>query len=167
MINQILSSVRTYLHSGITNNGTSNFSRRFDTSDVKQECLIQVWQHIEKHGSENVELSNAWLKSISSGHSANQRKAHLAQKRSIYSEAGSTSRLSMDSDPADAASQGEEVRRLLVYLKLLNSEQRNILKLVFVDGLSFNEIARRLNCESHQVRRQYHGAIKELRHQLV
>ena len=166
MMNEVLRAVRHRLGFKIQQNRRSVFSPRFDTSDIKQEALIQIWQELEARGLDDVPISSAWLNAIGNGHHTTQKRHHLAAKRSVECEQAITEQEHND-DPAMLAENLEDVRRLKLALNLLQDDEKNILRLRFFEQQSFPRIAAQMKLREHEVRRSFGKILQRLRHVLT
>ncbi len=167
MINEILTRIRQGLYAKIDTPRNTVFSGRYDTSDVKQEILIQIWQEAELVGIENVPLTNAWLRSVCHGHQCKFKKHHAARKRSVTQEQQPAANICHQDNPASQAENREEVSRALLAVSTLNDKQRAILRFRIFEQMSFVEISNRIDLPEQAVRRQYYQLLKQLKQYLT
>ena len=154
---------------------------RFDTSDVVQESMIQIFQELNRSGqkrheaeasesvsklnlqeSESIEdaesrLSTGWLTAIIKGTIGNQLRFHKAQKRNHqldvrFEDAQSDSLWDDQMSPEETSMMREAKARLLEELQLLPEQSRTIICLRFYESKTLDEIANELNITVYAVR---------------
>jgi RNA polymerase sigma-70 factor (ECF subfamily) len=124
---------------------------RLDASDVVQKTCLSVQQGIGEFRGESTMQFLAWLRQI---HEANIQKAlreHLAQKRDIAREGGATAAeiesLVADSTqptPSQRILRDERAVRLAAALEHLPEDQREAVRLRYLEGLSLAEVGQAL-----------------------
>ena len=145
-------------------------------SDLVQETLLRAQQGLAKFRGENEDELKAWLRTIMVrvARTANRRYGG-ARKRAMHREVplqGGSSILRVGelqaagSDPASQAIAAEEAARLRAAIARLSADHRQILLWRQVEGLSFAEIATRLNRSLVAVRQLWVRAIERLRKEL-
>ena len=102
-LDEMLGSLRTYLSRFLRSSGRHVSNSRFDTSDVIQESLIQIWSECQQScfasndeslprdatGDKPVQsFSFARLRRIALGHLSKQFRFHGAAKRAVRRESG-------------------------------------------------------------------------------
>jgi RNA polymerase sigma factor (sigma-70 family) len=137
---------------------------RFDTSDVVQESLIQVWSKVLGDAGSVDSISDAWLRKISQGHLSKQRRYHNAAKRSVAREdreyAGDPEAQQSSLTQSEL---NEWVDNLKKYLGRLDGVQRLIVVRRVFQQLPFQQIADELQTTRYFVRANYKNAIKQLK----
>jgi RNA polymerase sigma-70 factor (ECF subfamily) len=153
--------------------------RRLDGSDVVQETLLQAAQHIGDFEGDGAEQWQAWLLRIAEREIIRQMRQHLgAQKRAAGREQplnGSSSQgqsrleqwLHTHSTPSAAAIRNERAAELAQALDELGADYREVLVLRHLEGLSFAEVAERMQRTAGAVRVLWTRALKKLRELLL
>lgn len=180
-LNEALASLRKNLGSSLRKSKRQVSTRRFDTSDVIQESLIQIWSECsaDDHAAceserpvhtERLETASyAWLRRIVLGHLAKQHRYHGAAKRSFRSEEKypSSSLPGGDASPLSNCQSRELQQEFLVSLSRLTDVQRLVILRRIFEEESFSSIATELDCTLYFVRSEYKRAIKQLRADLL
>lgn len=140
-------------------------SSRFDTSDVIQEAMLQIWRDIEKSELSEKVFPQALVRRISRGHTAKMRRFHSADKRSFRKESSDADTCSIV-DPAlpiDHVERDEDVSMLRHAVKELNPVEKYIVYRRFFEGATFSSIGTDLDKPEAWIRRQYLKTIKKLK----
>lgn len=145
-------------------------SARFDTSDIVQEALIQVWKRICRSDQDERDLPRPLLEQIGRGQMSKMRRFHTAQKRSVLRESVPTKISSVferNAQSADLECEREEQLALLSgALDGLGMTEKFIIFRKFFDGVSFTEIAADLSKPASWVRRRYLKSLQSLKSDL-
>ncbi|MEM9410392.1 MAG: sigma-70 family RNA polymerase sigma factor [Planctomycetota bacterium] len=145
-------------------------SARFDTSDVLQESLLQLMNDYSDVSDDGSAVSMGLLDRIASGHLAKQLRYHHAKKRSIQREDPSAEVMpeafANGTNPEERTVHAEEIEHLFNALAQLDERQQKIVHLRFFEGLTYDQIANRLQIKSHIVRNQLGKALEYLQAQL-
>ncbi len=137
---------------------------RFDTSDVVQESLIQIWLNLGEDEIKRLINCKSWLRKIALGHRSKLKRKHLAKKRSVYMERLIDSDVHLE-DRNKSTNQlqvREHIELVMVEIELLNSIDRRIVTQYIFENESFIAIAVDLKKDSQFVRRRYKRAIKTM-----
>ena len=183
-LDEMLGSLRTYLSRFLRSSGRHVSNSRFDTSDVIQESLIQIWSECQQSclssndeslprdatGNEPVQsFSFARLRRIALGHLSKQFRFHGAEKRAVRRESGlsSSSVLEDDRVSSEICELRELYAEFMVNLNLLEDiPQAVVFRRIFKDE-SFNTISKELDMTIYAVRTIYKKAIGQLKTKLV
>ena len=141
--------VRELLRSMARRRTSSNNRSRYDTSDVVQESLIQVWQQGKASLCDNSEGSQVdwearknWLWKVSRGHAAKLHRFHHANCRTVNQELPvNESDLASGHDPSVQLEHEEQKQDLFDGLRELASLERQIVMLYFFEGKSLAVVA--------------------------
>lgn len=121
---------------------------RLDASDVVQRTCLSVHKAIQGFRGETPEEFLAWLRQIHEGNVLNLLREHLAQKRDVQREGAIDpqqveSMLSdaLQSTPSQRALRDENAVRLTAAMEQLTAEQREAVRLRYLEGLAIKEIA--------------------------
>jgi RNA polymerase sigma-70 factor (ECF subfamily) len=154
----------------------ARLQEKFDTSDLVQQTLLEACRDLPKFlGSTEAEL-RAWLRQILAHVLAHEvRRFHGAGKRDVALEVSldqdlTRSSMRLNAILADAASspsqravQNEEELRLAEVLARLPQEHREVIILRNLEGLSHEEVARRMGRNVGAVRMLWMRALASLR----
>ena len=138
-------------------------SNQADAEDITQEAFVRAWKAIEKYKKTGAPFVS-WLITIADNliadHYKHRRKTVITDN--VYEQVSGND----ISDPAGLAeiSFNDTLIRKAV-LKLKGDKQRVIL-MHFIDGFSYEEIARALNKSEGAVRVIQYRALNDLRHML-
>ncbi|MFT7642044.1 MAG: RNA polymerase sigma-70 factor (ECF subfamily) [Pirellulaceae bacterium] len=152
---------------------------RFNPSDVVQETLFEAHRDIAGFRGEHEREFLAWLRQILVHNLARMVEKHvLAAKRDVRREVSLQEMAkSMDRSairlehvladpgpsPSSDFSRDERSRVLADYLAELPTDYRDVLILRNLEGLSFNEVAERMDRKSGAVRMLWLRAVEQLR----
>jgi len=153
---------------------------RIDPSDVVQEALAEAHQHLDGYLDDRPLPFFLWLRKLTCNHLVDLYRQHVvAQKRSVLREEVShpalpdesavelADRLAADStSPSSAAQQGELRLRVLTLLQELSDNDREILTLRYLEGLTVEEIAAVLDLSVSAVKVRHFRAVERLRQRL-
>ncbi|MEM9587370.1 MAG: sigma-70 family RNA polymerase sigma factor [Planctomycetota bacterium] len=156
---------------------------RVTASDVVQDTFLQAHRAFEQFRGETGAEFLGWLRSILASRIGDLYEKHfLAQRRDVRRETSleqitknldrSNHRLEsiiVDQHAGSPLSAAERHERVLVVaeaLAELNSDYRRVLVLRHLEGLSFNEVADRMDRTSGAVRMVWLRAINKLREEL-
>jgi RNA polymerase sigma-70 factor (ECF subfamily) len=95
--------------------------------------------------------------------SARRSRAQLKRARVVSTDAEALARMQDPADPAERIESREQVRRLARALELLPEGQREVLRLAFLEGLSYQEIALELGISEGNVKTRVNRARSRLR----
>lgn len=151
--------VRTTVHKECGNTAR----HRFDTSDVVQESLIQIWLNLDEADLRRLIECKSWLRKIALGHRAKLKRRHLAKKRSVYMESLLDNSFLNEPAPTSAEAKLDFDERVgMVMHEMENLEeldQQIVIRYIF-ENESFLKIAFDIERDSQFVRRRYKRAIR-------
>lgn len=157
----------------------SRFQAKFDPSDIVQQTLLEAVKALPRfRGTTEPEFA-AWLRQILGHVLAHEirryqgtRKRDLNREVSLDQELTGVSQRLGDLLPADAtsptqaAARGDRERRLARILERLPEDYRTVLVLRHLEGLSHDDIARRLDRNPGAVRMLWVRALARLRQEV-
>ncbi|NIR42826.1 MAG: RNA polymerase sigma factor [Gemmatimonadetes bacterium] len=126
-------------------------------ADIIQAAFVKAFRSLAR--CRNPERVGAWLFRIAS----NQCKDHLKSRRRKNLRLDDTRRLpAEEGDPEEAAERAQVRDRIRIALDRLTAEQREAFVLKHLAGLSYPEIAARLNESISALKMRVHRAREEL-----
>jgi RNA polymerase sigma-70 factor (ECF subfamily) len=131
-----------------------------DAEDITQEAFVKAWKAIEKYKSTGVPFV-AWIITIAANLVADhyRKKQKIVNLEELFNE--NPDRQTLDPEKQVETSFGEAVIREAV-LKLSGDKQKVIL-MHFIDGFSYEEIARALNKSEGAIRVIQYRALSDMR----
>lgn len=165
---EMLETIRTSVH------GQSHrkFQSRFGTSDVTQECAIQLINEFRSRAEKKEEptITRKWLKLIGRGTAWKLRRKNDALRRSVSAE----TLKDLDRVP-NAASQSpdavailnEHSASLIYAIGQLSPLERTVIDGHYTKQMSLNEIARSLGINRKKIQRVHSAALAKLKTELV
>lgn len=109
---------------------------RTDADDVLQETFLQVWNQAGRFDPERSNVAG-WVLMI-----ARSRAGDRLRKRAVAAEVAAEPAVS--ADPGERLERADDAGRLGAALRHLPAEQSDLIRLAFFDGLTHEQIARRL-----------------------
>lgn len=157
----------------------SRLARRLDESDIVQQSMLAAFRDFGQfRGSTEAELT-AWLRSILAHAIAHELRRHRgAARRDMGREVSIEQQLEDSShriqailvtsepSPSDQAAQHEQAVQLADLLEGLPADYREVLILRNIQGLSHEQVARRLDRSVGATRMLWVRALARLRQQL-
>lgn len=131
---------------------------RTDADDVLQETFLQVWHQAGRFDSTRASV-DGWVLMI-----ARSRAADRLRKRVPQPDDGPEP--SATHDPAAAAELVDESGKLSAALGQLPAEQGDLIRMAFFDGLTHDQIARRLSLPLGTVKTRIRTGMLRLRDRL-
>jgi RNA polymerase sigma-70 factor (ECF subfamily) len=149
---------------------------KVDASDVVQETFLEAYRHFAQfQGSTEAELVN-WLRQILAGrlakllrHYLGTRRRDVRLERELQAELERSSRvldqalLSPSSSPSQQAARREQAVLLAEALRRLPADYGEVLILRHLEGLSFPNLARRMDRSLDSVKNLWTRALARLR----
>jgi RNA polymerase sigma-70 factor (ECF subfamily) len=150
-------------------------SRRLDESDIVQQTCLSVFGRIEEFEGHDPDQFVAWLRTIHEHNLKNVLRDHVSvQKRSVDRE--QTTEIgnlvgerapAQQSSPSQRLMQGERAVRLAAALQKLEPDQREAVRLRYLEGWSLAQISEHTGRTKHSIagliKRGLSGLRKELR----
>lgn len=169
MINDLLGEIRVRLY-GIAKHSKGALStNRYDTSDIVQQSLLQVWQEIAKVGVDEFTCNATYLKKIGRGKATQLRRHHTAQCRAANKDKPLDGDYADQSelDPQVITQQDELMTQAMMAASQLSRVRQAIIFRRFVDGKTFQQIADELDLTIDVTRNNYQKALQQLRNLLA
>jgi RNA polymerase sigma-70 factor (ECF subfamily) len=178
-IGELLQQYRRYMNVLAATKIHSRLQRRISASDIVQETMLKAHRHFAQFQGESEREFLAWLRQILINSLAGFVEQHvLAARRDVRREVSleqldvdmddSTSRLELmgcvdGESPSSLAQQREDAAKLVENLAKLPARYRQVLLLRNIQGLSFEEVAARLNRSLGSTRMLWLRAMDRLR----
>lgn len=131
--------------------------------EVVSDVFFEVWRSAESfRGDSEV---GSWIFGIAhfKALAARRFRGQLKRARVVPTDDGALSRMADDADPAEQLESRQQVRRLLQALERLPEGQRAVLRLAFLEGRSYQEIAAALGISEGNVKTRVNRARSRLR----
>jgi RNA polymerase sigma-70 factor (ECF subfamily) len=145
-----------------------------DAPDLAQEAWLRTWQRLEqfqggRDDAQTLDLFRSWLRRIVERLGLNTLRARQADRRRPPGSVQSLEAepVSPGSSPPSLTEKAERIRLVRQALdRLSDEEERAILHMRFVDGLSLRQIAQKLNRNHEVIRQRFHAALRRLQTEL-
>ncbi len=132
---------------------------RLDDSDIIQQTCMSVFGNIKQFGGDQPNEFVAWIRTIHERNVKNAVRDHVgAQKRSITKEEvwddvppEGTLPKDRKSSPSQRVLRGEQAVRLAAALQGLADDQREAVRLRYLEGWSLEQIAEHMDRSKHSV----------------
>ncbi len=150
----LLEAHRAYLQMLARRHLDGRLAARLDDSDLVQQTCISVQRNFKNFQGAEVAEFVAWLRDIHQKNLHNAIRDHIgAQKRAIGREEGlvdapavEARRVRADSaTPSQRAMRGEEAVKLAQTMERLPPDQREAVRLRYLEGMALAEIAQQMN----------------------
>jgi|JI9StandDraft_1071089.scaffolds.fasta_scaffold04774_3 RNA polymerase sigma-70 factor (ECF subfamily) len=175
-IGQLLEHFRSYLKLIASHEIGSKLGAKLDASDVVQDTFLDAHRYFENFQGESVTQFTAWLRSVMAGVMANYMRRYLGTKaRDIRLEkqlaadldnsAAMLSELLVASisSPSQNIMRDEQTVQLAKAMSNLSADYQSVLTLRHIEGLTFPQIALRLNRTVDSVEKLWLRAVVQLR----
>lgn len=175
-IGQLLEHFRSYLKLIASHEIGSKLGAKLDASDVVQDTFLDAHRYFENFQGESVTQFTAWLRSVMAGVMANYLRRYLGTKaRDIRLEkqlaadldnsAAMLSELLVASisSPSQNIMRDEQTVQLAKAMSNLSADYQSVLTLRHIEGLTFPQIATRLNRTVDSVEKLWLRAVVQLR----
>ena len=160
----VLSQIREQIRNEVKQSGVDCIRSRFDTSDIVQETMVQIWCQLKKTDLMELEMTRGLLRVIARGHANKMKRFHLAKRRNVTQEVNSApENKSSATNPVFMAEVREQIRLLIEALGAIHPVRQLIVFRRFFDDQSFKEIGLELDKNRDWIRRQYIRALRELK----
>ena len=152
--------------------GRSQASRaRFQTSDVTQECALQLIKEFRKKeaAGQEPQITKSWLSKIGAGTSAKLRRTNNAACRSVERETRVDVQLNAisSSSPDEIAAFREIQSFLVLALTRLSPEENEIIDLRYNKNQTISAIGRTMGLPRHQVQSMHNKALDKIRQDIT
>lgn len=161
----LLESFRDYLRRIAVNALSDATNGKLSASDVVQSAIIEAHRDFEFCKAEKRDEFKSWLRQIILNDILNRFRDLKRAKRDVRREKPIGSKFDLeaiDADPLSEAVRKEDEERLADALQKLSSERRSVVELKHRDGLSFVEIAHKLDKSPDAIRMIWNRAIESL-----
>jgi RNA polymerase sigma-70 factor (ECF subfamily) len=147
---------------------------RLDESDIVQQTCLSVFGRIEGFESDEPDQFVAWLRTIHEHNVRNVVRDHVsAQKRTVNREQAMEADdgvgeivPSQQSSPSQRLMQGERAVRLAAALQKLAPDQREAVRLRYLEGWSLAEISEHTGRTKHSIAGLIKRGLSRLRKEL-
>jgi RNA polymerase sigma-70 factor (ECF subfamily) len=158
-LGQLLEHHRPYLKLLARRMIGERLASRLDESDIVQQTCLSVFGRIGGFESDEPDQFVAWLRTIHEHNVRNVVRDHVwAQKRTIYREQAMEADdgvreivPSQQSSPSQRLMHGERAVRLAAALQKLAPEQREAVRLRYLEGWSLAEISEQTGRTKHSI----------------
>lgn len=147
----------------------SDLRPKLSPSDVVQGSLALAAQNFQQFEGQSEDDLRPWMLAIFRNHLMDGiRRFRYADKRDINREETGTVLAIVDdvASPSDFAQAKEDVDQLLSGIERLPEQSREIVRMRYLENLSYAEIAERLECSPDMARRVWLKAIDDLGREL-
>lgn len=156
----------------IRGRSTGGYRARFSTSDVTQECAIQLISEFSSADADasprDRQITLAWLKTIARGTAAKMRRKNSAACRSIEREENVN--LGFKSKEALRPDEEIEIRemtsKLVSVLATIGTFQRRVIDGHYRNGKSLRAIALEMDICPKKIQRVHNAALAEIKRKL-
>jgi RNA polymerase sigma-70 factor (ECF subfamily) len=143
---------------------------RLQTEDVVQEVYAAAWPKLADGDYPNFAAFLGWLKAIAHNKLIDLRRCFLAERHDVKREVGRpvgqnssyTTLLDRVASPSSSAARREALAILVTRLARMPEDQRRVLQMRYVQGLSVRDVAERLKRSEPAVHMLCHRALKKL-----
>jgi RNA polymerase sigma-70 factor (ECF subfamily) len=131
--------------------------------EIVSDVFFEVWRGAESFRGESE--VHSWIFGIAhfKALSARRFRGQLKRAKVVPIENEALARMAGPEDPAERLESRQEVRKLLDALELLPEGQQEVLRLAFLDGHSYQEIASELGISQGNVKTRVNRARARLR----
>ncbi len=167
------------LHAAVERATEPSMARRIDPDDVLQEAYISALHSVRRCRFDSPGGFYKWLEKIAVNALKDHKRALRRQRRNVEREIHQAvdartsypdlvQRLAAsDTTPSRHFARSEAVAAVLSSLARLTQDQRNVVRLRFLDGLGVAEVADRLGKSEAAIHMLCHRGLKALRDLLV
>jgi len=131
---------------------------RTDADDVLQETFLQVWNQAERFDPTRAN-ADGWMLMIARSRAADRLRKRAANKLAaepVHEPAVST-------NPGEKLEASDDATRVSAALARIPPEQGDLIRLAFYDGLTHEQIARKLGIPLGTVKTRMRAALARLR----
>ena len=144
-------------------------SARYDTSDIVQESMLQIWLEMEKARPDEFEANKSYLSKVGRGVANNMRRYHTARKRTALTEASSVmvdSAHSREQNPEELVVRQESILHLIRAISQLSQDEQMLVYRKFFDQKSVAQIAAEFKLSVDVVRGKLERAKSQIKRSL-
>ena len=135
-------------------------ARRELAQDLTQDIFLKAFEAFERY--DPTKGKSAWIYTIARHHLIN----HHAKERSQVNIEEVSDSLWLSTDERERLVQNDEERRLLVAVDTLEVEDARLVRMKYLEGWGFDDLAEVFGKSSGALRVQVGRALKKLRHQV-
>jgi len=162
----LLESFRDYLRRIAEKALAETTNGKLSTSDFVQSAIIEANREFNSCNAKNSGEFKSWLRQIILNDILNRFRDLKRERRDIRREKSIGSKLELEeaieANPLDEAIRKEDEERLNYALQQLSSDRREVIELRHRDGLSFVEIADKLEKTPDAIRMTWNRAVESL-----
>jgi RNA polymerase sigma-70 factor (ECF subfamily) len=130
------------------------------SEEVTQEVFLEIWSSIGSFDPERASLST-WAVTIARRRAVDRVRREQSQRNRI--EAFGARRVDRESDVDDAVVATDDARRVRLAISSLPDDQREVIRMAFLDGCTHGAIADRLGIPLGTVKGRVRGGLRRLR----
>lgn len=133
-----------------------------ENEDLEQEVYIKVWQKSDKYNEQG--KLTGWLGTVAKNFSKDYLKssAKKLQDNTISDEIQEYNTMNEKDNPESVFIQKQRQKRIVKAINSLKPKLKEVVMMYEIDGLSYEYIAKELNCPIGTVKSRLFNAKKEL-----
>lgn len=133
-----------------------------ENEDIEQEVYIKVWQKSDKYNEQG--KLTGWLGTVAKNFSKDYLKssAKKQQDNTISDEIQEYNLLNEKENPETVFIQKQRQKRIVKAINSLKPKLKEVVMMYEIDGLSYEYIAKELNCPIGTIKSRLFNAKKEL-----
>lgn len=133
-----------------------------ENEDLEQEVYIKVWQKSDKYNEQG--RLTGWLGTVTKNFSKDYLKssAKKLQDNTISDEIQEYNTMNEKDNPESVFIQKQRQKRIVKAINSLKPKLKEVVMMYEIDGLSYEYIAKELNCPIGTVKSRLFNAKKEL-----
>lgn len=175
-VGQLLEHFRSYLKLIASHEIGSKLGAKLDASDIVQDTFLDAHRYFENFQGESVTQFTAWLRTVMAGVMANNMRRYLGTKardirleRQLAADLDNSAAMLSEllvasvSSPSQNIMRDEQTIQLAKAMANLSLDYQSVLTLRHIEGLTFPQIASRLNKTVDSVEKLWLRAIVQLR----
>jgi RNA polymerase sigma-70 factor, ECF subfamily len=164
---QLLGEIRAYLKQELEKRHTLSCGGSEDASDIAQNCLLDIWQHLQDVRGNTAAQVEAWVRAVGrngnldAARHARQQQRDIRRQIALPQDSQGGMLLAADtSSPSQRATHHEEEALREKALGRLDADDRQVLRLRFQEERTWPEIAQDMGRSEAAVKRLYYRAVK-------
>ena len=133
-----------------------------ENEDIEQEVYIKIWQKSDKYNEQG--KLTGWLGTVAKNFSKDYLKssAKKQQDNTISDEIQEYNSLNEKENPETVFIQKQRQKRIVKAINSLKPKLKEVVMMYEIDGLSYEYIAKELNCPIGTIKSRLFNAKKEL-----
>lgn len=136
-------------------------SNQGDAEDITQETFLKAWKSIDKYKNKGTPFVY-WLITIAGNLTADQYRKR--RKMIVSDEVNKEQICVTDNDPEGMAETNFNSSQVKAAVLRLKGDKQKVILMHFIDGFSYDEIARALQKSAGAIRVIQYRALEDLRH---